>query len=214
MKKTELFTAWHVMDTIDMWVWDRWIDWRLTQAGIPRRNVNHERWSEVVDSVPAHYDWRPRISEGVMHFEWDGGTEDVPLTQFYDDEKDQPDLVMWWHCGYYDGPLSGMAKYNGEWVYFSCIEETDDGDRIFALHELTEEQVKNEIAQYFAFRRDVSDWCDHHPEIMSIPRDESTQKQFEEYYEKAKKWPDNNETSGKVLGKFHWYQFKYWSRPR
>jgi hypothetical protein len=213
MKKTELYTGYLNKEYFDSRVHDRWFDWRCEQAGVKRNKEDTKRWIEVLHGMPDQYTWSPSTIDNMMHFEWDGGTEEVPLTEFYDDEDEQPDLEMWWHSNYWDGPLSGMAKYNGEWVWFDCIEEDDyNGDRIFALYRLTEEQLKGETAHYFEFREKVGSHCDHHPDMLNVPREESTQKDFDEYYKK--KHPDLKLTSGEKLGEFHWYQFKYWARLR
>lgn len=213
MKKTELYTYHLDKEYATNRVWDRWFDWRCKEAGITDRR-NDDRWYDILDGMPEQFDWSPSTRDGMMHFTWVDGSEEIPLVEFYDDEKDQPDLEMWWHSNYYDGPLSGMAKYNGEWVWFDCIEENDyNGDRIFALYELTEEQVEGEKAHYFAFRTEVSTWCDHHPDVMKLPGDEQVKKDFMEFFNNHDKWPDLKLTSGKKLGEFHWYQFKYWSKP-
>lgn len=38
---------------------------------------------------------------------------------------------------YYDGPLSGLCKYNGQLCKFTCVEEDDDGTRYFDVYSLT-----------------------------------------------------------------------------
>ena len=43
-----------------------------------------------------------------------------------------PDLVLLWHCAFYDHPLDGVAVYKGEPVWFSVI---DDGGWT-GVHEL------------------------------------------------------------------------------
>lgn len=212
MKKTELFKEWLVMKSIDSFVHDRWFDWRCQQANVKRNKDDTERWVEILHGMPGTYDWHPIAHENIMRFTWDGGTEDVPLTEFYDDEKHQPNLEMWWHTNYYDGPLSGMAKYDGEWVWFDCSEEDDYGDRKFALYQLTEEQIGGATAHYFEFRDSVGSHCDHHPDLLNVSHNESTQDAVDEFYKKDH--PDLKLTSGKKLGEFHWYQFKYLSRLR
>ena len=68
-----------------------------------------------------------------------------------------------WHCGYYDGPLSGVCMYNNKEHWFECtyethwIDEDEDGEdeyyqgRVFGLIELTDEEIRQEWEKHKLF---------------------------------------------------------------
>jgi hypothetical protein len=68
-----------------------------------------------------------------------------------------------WHCGYYDGPLSGVCMHNGKEHWFECtyethwIDEDEEGEseyyqgRVFGLIELTDEEIRQEWERHKLF---------------------------------------------------------------
>jgi hypothetical protein len=82
------------------------------------------------------------------------------------------EVRAFWHCRYWDGPLSGMASINGgKFVWYECVQDRDPRivsddeyaamteeqqecvwetaqgrttmtNRVYALYELTEEQIE------------------------------------------------------------------------
>jgi hypothetical protein len=164
-----------------------------------------------MESMPTLFDWHPDTRTDTMHLSWDGGKEEVPLSEFYDDEKNQPDLEMLWHCNYYDGPLSGVAKYNGEWVWFDCKEDCDNGDRSFSLYSMSEEMKAELIRVHNMFRECVGHHTDHHPDWHS-PFACKDRDKFNEFYNTKR--PDIDPKEGTYLADYHWYEFKYYARPR
>lgn len=75
----------------------------------------------------------------------------------------EADLILLWHLGYYDGYLSAIGLYNGDYVLISCIEENpeyylyfDDDEidvwfRKYFVYALNDEQIKIEIQRHRDF---------------------------------------------------------------
>ncbi len=218
MKKTELYNLQHQIRSLDTNVWDDWIDWRLEQAGIQHKSKIDSKWHEAVNSVPEIYDWD--VEKEHICFTWIDGNgekqrEHVPLSVFVDDLDNQPDLEMLWHSGYYDGPLSGMARYKGEMVWFDCAEYGDWGEssvRTYTLYRLNEDVKDEIIRRHKLFDEMVGKHSNHHPDLYDDRRctDENT---FNEFYKISKKWSKFDHLECDKLGVFAYHQFKYYSRP-
>lgn len=210
MKKAELYDVHMKNNHMESFIWDRWFAWKEKQAGVEYKD---EGWSALLHSMPEITNWRPNERDQTMTIFWcENGEEqheDVPLSEFYDDE--QPDLEMLWHSNYYDGPLSGMAEYNGEYVWFNCTEEDDYGTRIFALHRLSEEDRQLLFFQHEMWRKYIGNHCDHHPDMYA---DYTGDGDFKRYEEIKKTFRKVDPTKGEKIGEAYWFQFKYWVRPR
>jgi len=217
MNKVELYTVYQKHASIDFTIWDEWFRWRLKQIDHPRHMGKddpeyddwHTAWLEQLHLMPAHYDWRP-TDDGIV-ITWADGEETIPFEGVVEDLDKEPDLQMLWHNGYYDGPLSGMAMYNDEHVWFDCINETDYGDRIFALYRLDEKTKDEMYRRHRLFQELVGYHCDHDPNVHVefVGCDKN-----QDYYKLQKKFPTVDVTAGEKLAEVHWYQFKYWARPR
>lgn len=78
-------------------------------------------------------------------------------------EQQYTDVEVQWVNGYYDGPLSGVCKVDGQWLYFDCINP-DQWHRKYWLYELTEEEWDNERTKHASFEAHVStQGCKHLP---------------------------------------------------
>lgn len=68
-----------------------------------------------------------------------------------------------YHNGYYDGPISGVAEWQGKRYYFHMIEESEPDEdeeepswyRRYALYDLTPEEWAEEDARQASFERHV-----------------------------------------------------------
>lgn len=179
MKKTTLFNQSMRADNLRSFIFDRWFDWRCRQEGAER--TKDGGWMDVIGKMPNHFDWNPWSEDRtMMEISWDGGKELVPLTEFYDDHEDQPDLRMLWHEGYWDGPLNGVAELDGEMVYFDlkgCDDPDDDDDsmdyRRYAVYRMTEEEKAYMIKGHHEFQTHVgyhSDYGDVYLEYKAEKR--------------------------------------------
>ena len=166
MKKTDLFKQSLRADHMRSFIFDRWFDWRCRQEGAER--TKDGGWMDVIGKMPNHFDWNPWSEDrSMMEITWDGGKELVPLTEFYDDLDEQPDLRMLWHEGYWDGPLDGVAELDGEMVYFTMKganldEEEDYMDyRRYAVYRMTEEEKVHKLKSHRMFQTHVGRHCDY-----------------------------------------------------
>lgn len=182
------------------------------QAGVKCKD---EEWTTLLYSMPEMTNWELDEYNQTMTIFWcENGEEQhegVPLSEFYDDE--QPNLEMLWHCNYYDGPLSGMAKYDGEYVWFKCTYEDDYGDSVYTLYELDNDAYRELQRQHDIFREMVGHHVDHHPDTWSTHKCEDREIIKKYYDEVGPNFPEVDATKGKVLGTAHWYEFKYYARP-
>ena len=180
MRKTKLFQASMRADNIRSFIFDRWFDWKCKQEGAER--TKDGGWLDVIGKMPNHFDWNPWTEDRtMMEITWDGGKELVPLTVFYDDHEDQPDLRMLWHEGYWDGPLDGVAELDGEMVYFDMAKDEDYdeedyedmGDyRRYRVFRMTEEEKAFKIKRHHEFQTHVGYHCDYGDVYLDYKADE------------------------------------------
>ena len=211
MKKVDLVDQAMTYQTLESHVWDKWLDYKCEQAGI----TNHdERWHDMLLSIPEVFTIDIRASRGVLivNYVKDGGTvhEELPLAYFYHDEQDQPDLEMLWHDNYYDIPLSGVAKYNGQYVYFNVFDQAENGNTTFNIYSMSEEEIAYRFKRHRKFQKNVGYHCDHHPDIFKEFEPKTEISKIQKFY---KNWISPRKFElGEKLGTFYWFQFKYWSR--
>ncbi len=182
MEKTRLFKQSMQADSIRSFIFDRWFDWKCRQEGAERGyGAPQEPWMDIIGKMPNHFDWNPWSEDRtMMEISWDGGKELVPLTEFYDDEDEQPDLVMLWHEGYWDGPMSGVATLDGELVYFDmkgCDDPDDEYDesmdyRRYAVYRMTEEEKAYKLKSHHEFQTHVGYHCDYGEVYLDYKADE------------------------------------------
>jgi len=203
MKKQDLYQLYHSYGQFCSFMWDRWYDWRARKKSMPEDAY-----------PPEHVTIRFQPDEVV--FEYGSGQEIVPLSEFFDiedeDEDEEPDLRMLWHCDYYDGPLSGMAEYEGEMVWFQCCNDPVDGLRLFKLYRLSPEQIEAETARHESFRKHVGWHADHGERYKDYkPR---TRWSLNRYYKKAaNKTPLDLEGCEEIGGRlFAYHEFKDYAR--
>jgi hypothetical protein len=73
---------------------------------------------------------------------------------------DRKDVRILWHCGYWDGPLSGIALYQGQKYWFRVIDR-DAEPRAAALQSLTREQLQFEENRHTLFQQHVGTHTDY-----------------------------------------------------
>lgn len=76
-------------------------------------------------------------------------------------------VTILWHSDYYDGPLTGIAQYNGEKVYFHVRKQYHSQKmskqvyRTFDLFRMTKEQWDDILFWHEEFRLFVGTHCDY-----------------------------------------------------
>lgn len=234
IKKITLHKWMLAYDNIADYITDVWFEWKHKQEfGHYRWEVRDDRWMDLLRNMPEMFEWSiedNHVEIRGMTKEGKHITEKVPLSDFITENGDEPDLEMLWHCNFWDGPLNGVALYNGDVVWFECVidhgmgdeDEQDDyplwGLREFAIYELTEEQKMHAVFNHILFREMVGSNSDHKPEFHSwFTRGENFEFFYNDLKECQKKhahlW-DIDYTKGKKLGVFADHEFKNYVRPR
>jgi hypothetical protein len=131
---------------------------------------------------------------------------DVPLSVFCDESDDDPKIYMLWHSNYYDGPLSGMALYEGKKVWFECDEWEHDNlyhMRTFNLYELSEEEIAEEEYWHELFRKHVGWHSDYGDRYAQCGAEGTSDGNWDAFYKKAEKErPKRDYSKNKCLGTF------------
>ena len=235
IKKTTLYKWMLAYDNIDQYITDVWFQWKHKELygyyQWEAHKHNCDRWRNLLRSMPELAEWSIEDDHiEIRGVNKDGKyvTEQIPLKEFIDPNDKQPDLEMLWHRGYWDGPLSGVALYNGDVVYFDCKhdyamgEDEDElplwGLRTYSLYEITEEQKFDLTFNHILFREMVGLHCDHRPEFYDwFTRGGD----FKFFYEDLKECRDKHKhlwdidyKKGKELGVFAYHEFKNYMRPR
>lgn len=133
--------------------------------------------------------------------------------------------VMLWVKDKHDGPMSGIAEYNGKKVYFDCHDEGGYEDLPENLDELTSEEKESIDYEEKKYNRqrtyDLYELSEKEIEFEDLVHDK-----FEEYvgtpfkgnWDEANKFyswyktqPQRNYRNNKLLGTFTYHEFQ---RPK
>ncbi len=70
-----------------------------------------------------------------------------------------------WYCGYWDGPISGVALFHGRLCWFRWHEELKAGpfdpdsetqpERVYEIFEMTDSEAREVVTQHMRFERYV-----------------------------------------------------------
>lgn len=200
MKKIDFFRMLNARDHFNMHIFDYWADWREEQG---------LKWD--VDDLDFNYEPIYENTQWYILVRTPIGDDKIPAEYFFE-KPNEEEPQMLWHSDYYDGPISGIARYKGQIVWFNCVEWEHDNlffMRRYALYELTQEQIDHEIEIHNRFRRQVGRHCDYCDDFWN-PNDEkisSLQPIMNLFYEWFKKTPRTDYTKNKVLGIFDDSQF-------
>lgn len=87
---------------------------------------------------------------------WAGLPGTVPVVQPLDG------AVVLWHCGYWDGPLSGVCLVGGRLHWFETDDDPLDDERTYLVYELTDAEARVEVERHFRFEQHVGlHTCNH-----------------------------------------------------
>lgn len=133
--------------------------------------------------------------------------------------EDGKQVRMLHHCGYWDGPLSGLCMFKDREHWFDCVnwehritdsEGVEWFARLFVVVTMTDEQIAEEARRHALFVKHVGDHTDYTyaAERRTRPigqlRDRSEHRL---YYDVAKTWPKLDLDVGRVVG---WWTSKGW----
>ncbi|MBZ0291425.1 MAG: hypothetical protein K8L99_02550 [Anaerolineae bacterium] len=133
---------------------------------------------------------------------------------------DEHQLRIMWHCGWYDGPLSGVIAYKDKSHWFESLWQDDEirtyvddhgvewqeWYKRFLLLELSEKQYQEELYWYNLFREKVGTYWDY-DESGNRKRDGSfkPREMHSEYYDAAKNRKPRDFTNNVIVGWFEWH---------
>jgi len=120
--------------------------------------------------------------------------------------------VKWlYHTSFYDGPISGMCRVNGEELWFQIFEECNitDADnnpvcgfyRRYLLYRLTPESSAEEQRRHAIFEEYVGTHCTYDSEGKRNLSGLKPEWMWKEFYDQQKTWP-LWEPEGEVAGWF------------
>lgn len=173
------------------------IDWVVFEAWSDRRERNNETWDVKDLDFNYKYDYRTKLITVQTPY----GTETFTLDEL--SEPDDFELKMLHHSDYYDGPLSGLALYNGQKVWFA-LEDYEDENlfhcRTYGLYELSKEDLEEIEYWHKRFQQDVGYHTDY-GDVYTREGMGKDKKKFDDYYRDAKKFFEKpkNYTNGKLL---------------
>ncbi len=71
-------------------------------------------------------------------------------------------MKILWHCGFHDGPLTGICELDARKYWFRILdEEEDSGARTFDIVYLTDKQINSEEINHSLFRKYVGHHTDY-----------------------------------------------------
>lgn len=117
------------------------------------------------------------------------------------------DVKMLWHSGYWDGPLSGIAVYDGKKYWFEIVREIMGGNedefyrtRLFALIKLSPEELAYEEENHERFRKYVGHHTDYDEEGKRAVGKVHPQSMHKKFYDNYK--PDRNYDNNEIVAFF------------
>ncbi len=129
----------------------------------------------------------------------------IPLS-FMHDKDDTPPITMLWYSNYYDGPLDGLAEFEGERVWFHCVEMEDNPFQMrrFSLYKMSADDLAYEDKWHKLFNELVGYHCDYGIDDNDNPK--TTEEQHDEYFrlsdEDDRKIKKKEYTENECLGTF------------
>ena len=139
LSKTEVMCAYMMYDGFDGYIWDNWFHYRLKKAGHEykpdRTKEDRELWQKVLDEMPNMYIIDINVGEQKVTIEYPEGVDEFPLSDFCDEDEDEPKVEMLTRGHYWDGPITGTCLFNGVKADYEMIEEGDlDRNRKYAAY--------------------------------------------------------------------------------
>lgn len=221
--KRNLHAALNVADHVQDHFLFLFQDWWKENVYVRPEDADNSHWiNEFFNDIGPNfehfsYDYHWQDKEWVIRYK---GTEyRFEQNWPYEYVEEEPDLEMLWHCGYYDGPLNGMALYNGEFVWFDhdkygdrCDDDDlcpDYGSRTYNVYAISEEDLKTQFAIHERFEKYVGKHSNYG--VNYAPYEGKSREELDKFYKWKKKQPSKDLTKGKLLGNFSYVQFR---KPR
>ena len=129
----------------------------------------------------------------------------------------ESELTILWHCGYYDGPRSGVMRYQSKPWWFSICERADAFERYddngqqwiawhqrFFLVELTASQFDELQWHNELFRRLVGTYWDYDAEGQRAGGQFHPKSSQQKFYSLTKHMKSVDLSQNRVIGWFEW----------
>ena len=84
---------------------------------------------------------------------------------------------------YYDGPISGLAIFEGRVVRFCCFPEDVASQSIYVFHELTQKELADELRQKTRFEEMVHTHWSYDGEGNALPSKTGSKEDTERYFQ-------------------------------
>jgi hypothetical protein len=110
-----------------------------------------------------------------------------------------------WYSDFWDGPMSGMALYNGQPYWFEMVEENEEDHgfyRRFGLFELSPEEIEAETRWHNLFREKVGDHTTFKADGKVLQGELKSREMWTEFYEAYQKRPKPDYLNHPVIGWF------------
>ena len=172
--KEEFFRMYGAHENFESTLVFAWFRWRKKQ------NLEWQPTGEY----KVKYDYQSGEIVATSSF----GEDRFPVEEMY--KKSDNEIEMLWYVDYYDGPLSGVALYEGKHVWYQISAWSHDNlfnVWQYKLYELSEDEFYDELNWHNRFLTD---------------RDSGDKKRFDKYYKDREKRDDPDYTKNKYLGEF------------
>ena len=110
-----------------------------------------------------------------------------------------PSEVRWrFISDYYDGPISGLAQFHGRIFRFCCFPEDIPEQHLFVLHEISQEELAEELRVKAKFEELVGTHWSFDSEGKPLPQVARSEELSKRFYEEEKP-PRNHEPRERPL---------------
>jgi len=120
------------------------------------------------------------------------------------------EIVMLWHQGFYDGPLNGVAEYQGRKVWFQLVDYEED-HWFYDIYELSDDDIKVLIERHELFQTLVGFHTDHLPGVYAEYQNNETTHDFyviSDKWEQSVPYTDNKKLTTLSENQFQFIKFK------
>jgi hypothetical protein len=117
--------------------------------------------------------------------------------------KVDPSEVRWhFIADYFDAPISGLAFFRGYLHRFCCFSEDIPDHHVYALHELTPEELANELRVKERFEASVGTHWSFDKEGRPLPAVDPPAGATQKYYQETKATPSPRPSDRPIVAWF------------
>ena len=176
MDETEFFRLYGAYDSFEDTLVFGWFHWRK-QQGL--------EWNPGGEPYKVEYEWKTNEVVATSKF----GEDRFSAEELYTKIEDR--VSMLWYDNYYDGPLTGVGVYKGNYVYFMNHDHSHENLSnvwTYDLYELSEEEYQHELG-----------W---HNYFLDAVKNSNDKAKFDKYYKDRGERDKPDYSKNKHLGEF------------